>query len=82
MVALVAAVIVPAVAVKLAVVEPAGTITDAGTASRVLLLLRVTVAPPLSAAADSVTAQELDCPETRLAGLHARPLKTGNGGTS
>ena len=79
MVALAAAVMVPAVAVKLAVVEPAGTITDAGTGSRVLLLDRVTVAPPLSAAPDSVTVQELDCAETRLVGLHAILVNVGAG---
>ena len=82
MLALVAAVMVPAAAVKLAVVEPAGTITEAGTASRVLLLDRVTVAPPLNAAPDSVTAQELDCPEPRLVELHTRLVKVGVRGTS
>jgi len=43
------------VAVNLAVLEPAGTVTVAGTvATAVLLLLRVTVNPPLGAAAERV----------------------------
>jgi hypothetical protein len=40
----------PAVAVELAEVEPAGTVTEAATDSIVLLLDSVTLAPPLGAA--------------------------------
>jgi hypothetical protein len=43
------------VAVKLVLVEPADTVTEAGTVKAALLLDRATAAPPLGAAADSVT---------------------------
>ena len=45
-------------AVKLAVVEPAATVTEAGTVTDELLLARLTVKPPLGAAALSATVQE------------------------
>ena len=45
------------VAVKLAVVAPAATVTDAGTVTAVLLLARLTMSPPLAAAALNVTVQ-------------------------
>ena len=45
------------VAVKLAVVEPAATVTEAGTVTDELLLARLTVNPPVAAAAFSVTVQ-------------------------
>ena len=41
---------VPAVAVKLAEVAPAGTVTEAGTVSAELLLDKATVLPPVGAA--------------------------------
>jgi hypothetical protein len=81
-VAVAADVMVPAVAVKLAAVEPAVTITEAGTGSRALLLDSVTVAPALNGDADSVTVQELDCPEPRVVGLQAMLIEVGDGGTS
>jgi hypothetical protein len=81
-VALAGDMMVAAVAVKLAVVEPAGTITEAGTGSRALLLDRVTVAPGVSTAPDSVTMQELDCPEPRTVGLQAMLIELGAGGIS
>ena len=37
------------VALKVAVVDPAATVTDAGTESEVLLLARVTAEPPVGA---------------------------------
>lgn len=46
------------VAVNLALVAPAATVTVAGTVTAILLLARVTVSPPLAAAAFSVTVQE------------------------
>ena len=69
----------PAVVVKLAVEDPAGMLTEGGTGSRALVLDRVIVASPLTAAPDSVTAQELDCAETNVMGLHARLVRTGAG---
>jgi hypothetical protein len=46
------------VAVKAAVVEPAATVTEAGTVTALLLLARLTLNPPLGAAALSATVQE------------------------
>ena len=46
------------VAVKLAVVAPAATVTDEGTVTALLLLDRLTACPPVAAAAFSVTVQE------------------------
>ena len=45
------------VAMKLAVVDPAATVAEPGTAAAVLLLARLTANPPLGAAAFSVTVQ-------------------------
>jgi hypothetical protein len=42
-------------ALKLALVAPAATVTEAGTATAALLLARFTVVPPLGAAAASDT---------------------------
>ena len=67
----------PAVAVKLALDEPAGTLIAVGTGNATLLLDRVTEAPPLCAAPDRVTVQEVACPEPRLVGLHVRLVKVG-----
>lgn len=72
---------VPTVAAKLAVVEPAATVTETGAESRVLLLDRPTAAPPPGAGPDSVTVQTVVCPEPKLVGLHVRLVKVG-GGTS
>jgi hypothetical protein len=46
-----------AVAVKVAALEPAGTVTDAGTDTALLLLDRLTVKPPVEAADASDTVQ-------------------------
>jgi hypothetical protein len=56
-VAVCAVVTADAVAVKAALVAPAATVTDAGTFTDELLLDRLTVEPPLDAAAVSVTVQ-------------------------
>jgi hypothetical protein len=48
-----------AVALKVAVVAPAVTVTEAGTVSRALLLASVTAEPPLGAAWVSVTVHVL-----------------------
>jgi hypothetical protein len=48
-----------AVALKVAVVAPAATVTDAGTVSEVLLLASITLEPPVGAVWVSVTVQVL-----------------------
>lgn len=58
-------------ALKMAVVAAAATVTETGTVSAVLLLLRVTLAPPVGAAFDNMTVQELDAFCPRLVGLQA-----------
>ena len=63
----------PAVAVKLAVVLPDPTVTDAGTVNEAALLERITAAP---LAFDTVTVQVEAAAEPRLVGLHASPLTT------
>jgi hypothetical protein len=62
---------VPAVAAKLAVVEPLATVTDPGTASVAVLLESVTTTPPDPAAFESVTTQLETPPEARLVGVQA-----------
>ena len=67
-----------AVALKVAVVAPAVTVTEAGTVSEVLLLASVTVDPPRGAIWVSVTVQALTALWPRLAGLQAMPeTRTG-----
>src|SRR5512135_2320528 len=66
---------VPAVALKVAVVAPAATVTDPGTVSSVLFDDSVTAAPPVAAAFDSVTVQVLAALELRLAGAHASVVR-------
>ena len=65
--------IVPAVAVNVAVVLPAPTVTEAGTVNAAALLDSVTVAPPVF---DTVTVHVEFPPDPRLAGLHVSPLTT------
>jgi hypothetical protein len=72
------AVQLPAVAVKVAEVEPAGTVTEAATGSIVLLLDRDTAVPPLGAACASVTVQVDLAPEVRLVGEHCNEDKAGS----
>jgi hypothetical protein len=57
------------VTVKVAVVLPAGTVTDAGTEAAVLLLDRETEMPPVGAALVKVTVPVEDAPRVTLAGL-------------
>ena len=64
---------VAAIAMKVAVVAPAGTVTDACTVSKVLLLASVTLAPPAGAAWVSVTVQVLIALSPRMPGLQATP---------
>jgi hypothetical protein len=65
------AMLVPAVAEKVAAVAPAATVTDAGTVNNELLLASVTEAPPVGALWLRVAVQVLTAPWPRLAGLHA-----------
>ena len=67
----------PASAEKVALVEPAATVTDAGTVNAVELLESETTSPPVGAACESVTVQ-VDCvPELRDVGLQDRVLSEG-----
>lgn len=59
-----------AVAVKVAVVAPAFTVTEAGTVSRPVLLPNVTVAPPAGAVWVSVVVQLEVPPPLKLPGVH------------
>ena len=69
---------VPAVAVNVAAVFPAPTVTEAGTGSAAASLDSVTVAPPVF---DTVTVQVEVAPEPKLDGAHVRPLSV-TGATS
>jgi hypothetical protein len=72
----------PAWALKVAVVLPERTVTEAGTVRAGLLADSVTVAPPPVAADEIVTVQvELE-PESTLAGEHCRPVIVGSGGVT
>ena len=64
------AMLAPAVALNVAVVAPAATVTDAGTVSEALLLASVTLDPPVGAVWVRVTVQvpTAFCP--RVVGLH------------
>lgn len=65
--------VLPAVTLKLAVAEPAGTvIVDAGTGRKLLLLASETVVPPAGAAWLNVTVQVVLAPAATVVGLHAR----------
>ena len=59
------------VALKVAVVAAAATVTDAGTVSVVLVFVSVTNAPPAGATLVSVTVQALEAFCPRLVGLQA-----------
>jgi hypothetical protein len=61
----------PAAALKVAEVAPAATVTDAGTVRVELVLVKVTVAPPVGAAWVRVTVHVLEEFGPRLAGLQA-----------
>jgi hypothetical protein len=62
---------VPAAALKVAVVLPAGTVTVPGTVTAVLLLDSETKTPPVGAGPLNVTVPVADAPLTTLAGLTA-----------
>lgn len=65
-------VIVNALAVKVALVAPAGTVTEAGDVSNELLSISVTTVPPVGAALLSVTVQRLLAPDPSELGLQPR----------
>jgi hypothetical protein len=67
------AIVAAAAALNGAVVAVAGTVTDAGTVSKALLLASVTAEPPVGAVCVRLTVQLLTplCP--RLVGLHVTP---------
>jgi hypothetical protein len=60
------------VALNAAEMAPAATAMEPGTVSAELLLKRVTVAPPVGAAAESVTVQALEEFGPKLVGLQTR----------
>ena len=62
-----------AVAVKVVVVAPAATVTEAGTVSSVVLLASITLDPPGGETWVMVTVQVLTALCPTLAGLHATP---------
>ena len=64
------------VTVKVAVVFPADTVTDEGTAAAALLLLSAITAPPAGAAPFSVTVPVELAPPTTLVGLRLNAVKT------
>ncbi|MCK7490006.1 MAG: hypothetical protein MZU79_07130 [Anaerotruncus sp.] len=66
-------------AVKVAVVAPAGTVTVAGTcAAPVLPEVRLTTAPPVGAGLSRVTVPVEDAPPNTVAGLTLTPLSAAD----
>jgi hypothetical protein len=65
------------VALKVAVVDPAASVTDAGTVSAALVPDNVTAAPPVGAALVRVTVQVLDAFGPRLVGHANDDTSTG-----
>lgn len=65
---------VPAVAMKLAEVAPAATLTEAGTVNAAALLDSVTGIPPEPAGCEIVIMQVDVLPELRLVGLHDKKV--------
>ena len=67
---------VPAVALNVLDVDPAGTVTEPGTVSRLLLLDSRTTEPPAGAACESVRVQVDVTALPKLAGAQDRELGT------
>ena len=66
--------------VNVAVALPAGTVTDAGTATaEVLLLVKLTSAPPAGATLLRVTVPVDDVPPATVAGFTPTPVSVGGG---
>jgi len=70
---------VPASAVKVMDVEPAGTVTEVGAVSAELLDVRKTIAPPGGATPLRMMVQVIDTPGETLEGLHARDAVVAGG---
>ena len=64
------------VALNVAAVDPAATITDVGTVNVALVFVSATVLPPVGAAWFSVTVQLLAPLGPRAVGSHASPVTT------
>jgi hypothetical protein len=64
-------------ALNVAEVDPAATVTEAGTVSAVLLLKRVTIDPPVGAAVVSVRVQILTAPPPNVPGAHVTEETVG-----
>ena len=73
---------VPAVAVKLAVVAPAVTVTDAGTVNAALFEESPTEDPPVKAARDRVTVQLEVAPDATELGVQDKPETAGGRGVT
>jgi hypothetical protein len=71
------AIVLAAVALNVAVLAPAATVTDAGTVSKVLLLDSVTLDPPVGAEAFKATVQFAAALGLRLPGLQVRDESVG-----
>jgi hypothetical protein len=69
------------VAVKVAEVDPAATVTEAGTLTDPLEV-RFTAAPPVPALVLSVTVQLLELPGPRVLGLQTTPVTVGGEATT
>ena len=72
----------PAVAVKLAVVAPAATVTEAGTVRAALFEESPAEAPPVKAARDRVTVQVEVPPNVTELGEQDKPETAGAGGVT
>lgn len=70
---------VPAFAWNVAEVDPAAIVTEGAAVSSVLLLERVTVAPPEGAVPLRVTVQVLVAPDVRLTGLQPKVASATGG---
>ena len=67
----------PTLAVNVALLAVAGTVTDAGTVTELVLLASPTVTPPVGAEPESVTVHESDKDPVIEVLPHVRPLTVG-----
>jgi hypothetical protein len=73
--------ILPAVAVNVAEVVFAGTVTEAGGGNRLLLLAKLTTVPPFGAALLSATVHVVIAPRLRFMGLQVSDNSVNGWGT-